>query len=344
MKNRNYAFIIGIYLTFAAVITPTQAFNAFQFAVIADPHLSVSSRHSPKNDAKMFKASVTLLQSTVGAINQAAHIDFVVVLGDLTKDAEPWNVNRFEEVMDELKVPWYVVLGNHDISPIDTQKTGKAAGVSRATMIWALQGHGFHGPEPYWSLDPLPGVHLVGLDSTLTGDWGGRVRQSGLDFLAKDLAAHSNKLTIVMLHHQLQAYTEAEKTGENNFNKFVLYNAEAVKTILRQHPQVVMTLSGHAHLSSRYLQADHITYFTLPSIVTWPLRYVVFTVDQQNIKYHTYEVPCSPQIRETAKQNILANWPRTRSTPRTPEGDQALLKLLSSEDTKKGLIKLSWQP
>jgi 3',5'-cyclic AMP phosphodiesterase CpdA len=78
------------------------AFNSFKFGVIADPHLSVPGPHSPANGVKMFKNSMELLQSTVEALNQVGDIDFVVVLGDLTKDAEPWNVDRFKEIMDEL--------------------------------------------------------------------------------------------------------------------------------------------------------------------------------------------------------------------------------------------------
>ncbi|BAP56183.1 metallophosphoesterase [Thioploca ingrica] len=88
-----------------------------------------------------------MLQSTVKAINKVDDIDFVIVLGDLTKDAEPWNVDRFQEVMDELNMPWYVILGTNDISPVDTQATAQEPGVTHATMISTFQGHGFNGPQ-----------------------------------------------------------------------------------------------------------------------------------------------------------------------------------------------------
>ncbi len=349
LKRRYQTIWLPMNLFFIIILSnPVLAFNSFKFAVIADPHLSVSSPHSPANGVKMFKNSTQLLQATVKAINQAGDINFVMVLGDLTKDAEPWNVDRFKEIMDELNMPWYVILGNHDISPVDTQATGRATGVTRATMIWTFQGHGFNGTQPHWSLDPLPGIHLIGLDTTITGDWGGRITHQGLNFLQQDLTRHADKLTFVILHHQLQSYTEAERTGKNNFDKFVLYNADAVKAILTKHPQVIMTLSGHRHLSTRYIKEDHITYFTMPSTVTWPMRYTVFTVESEQITYHTYDTPGDPKVREEAKQNILAvntkTWPRTQATPNTPQGNQQLLDLISSESTKFGKLNIpSWK-
>jgi Icc protein len=344
---KNILLLINLFFMIM-LMNSALAFNAFKFAVIADPHLSVPGPHSPVNGVKMFKNSVELLQATVDAINQVGDIDFVVVLGDLTKDAEPWNVDRFKEVMDELNMPWYVILGNHDISPVDTQATDREPGVTRATIVSTFQGHGFNGTQPNWSLDPLPGIHLIGLDSILTGDWGGRINRHGLNFLKQDLTAHADKLTIVILHHQLQIYTPAEQTGENGFDKFVLYNANAVKAILKQHPQVIMTLSGHRHLSTRYLQEDHIAYFTMDSTVTWPMRYTIFAVDPKQITYNTYDVPCNPKVREEARQNTLAvdtkTFPRTQATPNTPQGNQQLLDTISSEETKSGKLSLLFQP
>jgi 3',5'-cyclic AMP phosphodiesterase CpdA len=335
--------------SFWAIVTVSwaPAIYAFTFAVISDPHISVASPDSPKNNTRMYKYSVELLQSTVEQINQRGDVDFVVVLGDLTKDAEPWNLDRFQEIMEAFEMPWYVVLGNHDLSPIDTGAK-RDPGVPRATMIWALQGHGFSNVSPHWSLDPLGDVHLVGLDSSLVGDWGGRISRQGLRFLERDLAANPGKLTIILLHHQLQPYTTAQRTGENGFDKFVLYNAEAVKGILKRHPQVAMTLSGHGHLSTRYLQEDHIAYFAMPSTVTWPMRYVIFEIKGETISYRTYDAPCKPETWEEAKRNAMAvdekSWPRTSETPNTPEGNRKLEEMIGSESTRQGEIRLPCKP
>jgi 3',5'-cyclic AMP phosphodiesterase CpdA len=328
-------------------VFPVFATPAFKFAVIADPHMSVPGPNSPDSGTKMFKESVELLQSAIEDVNKAGDIDFVVALGDLTKDAEPWNVDRFKEVMDDLKMPYYVVLGNHDISPVDTHKSKRDPGVTRSTMIWTFQGHGYNGPSTHWGADPVPGVHLIGLDTTITGDWGGRVTNEGLRFLDKDLYANRGKFTILILHHQLLPYTKGEETGENDFDKFVIYNAKEVRDVLSKYPQVAMTLSGHRHISTRYKFENDIAYFTCPSTMTWPMRYIVFEVDDTGISYKTHNVPCSTQVWERAKQNALntkvTQWPRTSETPNTPEGNQKLLSQLAGEEYKDGRIPLSSQ-
>lgn len=336
--------IIVLGLLFCGVfgtVAPTEAFRPFSFAVIADPHLSVATPDSPPNGVKMFKASEELLQVTIEQINQTDRVDFVVILGDLTKDAQPWNVDRCKEVLDELRRPWYVVLGNHDISPVDTGVRGLNPGVTRSTMIWTFQGHGFDGPAAHWSLDPAAGVHLIGLDSNITGDWGGRVTAAGLRFLERDLAANTDKLTIVLLHHQLQAYTPAEAAGEPGFARFVLYNADTVKTILQAHPQVALALSGHRHLSTRYIQEAQIGYFILPSTVTWPMRYAIFDVEPNRIAYHTYDVPCRPELWDEARaQARAADWPYIAGTPQTPDEHARFADLMCSNQSRNGVICL----
>lgn len=343
--KKKVMFLIAVVAFMAVSAGNCLGFAPFKFAVISDPHMSVAGPKSPEDGVKMFKSSVDLLKSTIDDINKQGDIDFVVVLGDLTKDAEPWNVDRFKEVMTELRMPYYVVLGNHDVSPVDTHASQRDPGVTRSTMIWTFQGHGYDGPNPHWSLDPVTGVHLVGLDSTMTGDWGGRLTQEGLEFLDKDLYANSDKLNIVILHHQLQPYTPAEETGENEFDKFVLYNADEVRAVLNKYPQVAMTLSGHRHLSTRYKMDNDIAYFTCPSTMTWPMRYVVFNVNKDGISYATNNVPCDQSVWNKAKQFAMASpvteWPRTSETPKSPEGDKKLEEVMLGDQYASGQIPFS---
>ena len=115
--------------------------------------------------------------------------------------------------------------------------------------------------------------------------------KEGLNFLDKDLYANPGKFTVVILHHQLQAYTKGEINGDNDFDKFVAYNAEEVRKVLDNYPQVAMTLSGHRHLSTRYKVENDIAYFTCPSTMTFPMRYIVFNVSDKEISYQSKNVP-----------------------------------------------------
>jgi 3',5'-cyclic AMP phosphodiesterase CpdA len=246
-------------------------------------------------------------------------------------------------MMEELKAPYYVVLGNHDISPVDTYESGRSPGVTRSNMIWTFQGHGYDGPGTHWSTDPLPGIHLIGLDSTRTGDWDGRMSREGVRFLERELAANPDKMTIVMLHHQPTHYCNSALVDENDFDKFVLRNAQDVLKILRKNPQVIMTVSGHRHISTRYKKDAHLAIFTSPSTMTWPMRYIVFEVDNQKISYNTYDIDCSPEVWSEAKKNIMDDkwWHPENEHPMTPPGNEKFVAFMLSEATKSDVIELN---
>ncbi len=59
----------------------------------------------------MYQFSAALLRATVLEINRVSGLDFTLILGDITRDAEPWNVKLFKETMGSLTAPYYVVLG-----------------------------------------------------------------------------------------------------------------------------------------------------------------------------------------------------------------------------------------
>ena len=64
--------------------------------------------------------SAIRLRKTVRAINAYAdslHIKFVVVTGDITDSGERSEFLKFKEIMDELKVPYIPLIGNHDMWP-----------------------------------------------------------------------------------------------------------------------------------------------------------------------------------------------------------------------------------
>jgi len=320
-----------------------QPFEPFTFGVIADPHISDAEKDGPDASTKMYGQSAALLSATVEELNRLENLDFTVVLGDLTRDAEPYNISLFKKIMSALRSPYYVILGNHDVNENAVFQEYQP-GQSRAYMIQNFQGHGFEGPDFHWSIDPLANVHLIGLDTTITGDWGGELNKQGLQFLRQDLEANRGKLTIVLLHHQLYSYLSPLDSSIPQRYKFTAYNSGQIRFLLQEFPQVVMTLSGHQHLSTRYILEENIAYFAIPSTAVWPMRYVVFSVSPEEISYRTYDVPGDGEIRLQAKRKIVAEQIESTASGKEnlPGGlDEAVLfaKLLSSQ-TETGTIPL----
>jgi outer membrane protein assembly factor BamB/predicted phosphodiesterase len=89
-------FVLVTFITHAQVKT-------FRFAFISDTHIG-----SPDGKAEED------LRRTVEDINKMTGIAFVVLTGDITELGTDDEIKRAKEILDGLKVPWYIIPGNHD--------------------------------------------------------------------------------------------------------------------------------------------------------------------------------------------------------------------------------------
>jgi hypothetical protein len=78
--------------------------DSFRFAVFGDPQVE----HDNVNTLGRFKQDVAALG-----------IDFFCVLGDLTNDATPDEVDSIKLDFDRVGIPYYVTIGNHDLFQSD---------------------------------------------------------------------------------------------------------------------------------------------------------------------------------------------------------------------------------
>lgn len=96
-----------------------------------------------------------------------------------------------------------------------------------------FRGHGYIDNKSYYSLDPVPGVHLVSLDSAsdsrLADTWAGGLSEEQIAWLDEDLNKSGDKTVIIMAHHAL-----INHTGKNDSNWYI-DNRDAVKEIMKKH-------------------------------------------------------------------------------------------------------------
>lgn len=332
--KKYFSFIVSLSLFFIFCL-PTKAFDKVKFINFSDLHLSING----ENTMKMGKESVDIVKSCVDLANKTNDISFVILTGDLLQDAEPWNLDKVKEILDNLNVPYYVILGNHDISPVQTD-TNKFIfpSISKSTFVWAFQGHGFNGSDSWWSVDPVQGLHLIGLDTTVTGTWGGNISKKQLEWLDKDLEKNKDKLCIVLSHHALVPHT---KDDFNRTKNFVVENSNEVRKILEKH-KVKIVITGHHHITD-VKTINGITYFSNPSTTTYPTKYTIYELTNNELKYSTEWVKIDEKIIEQAKINLLKDdWWRG-FFPKNKKGDEDMLKqFLGEEETdRQGIIKLN---
>ncbi|MBW2057015.1 MAG: metallophosphoesterase [Deltaproteobacteria bacterium] len=329
--------VVGLALSLVLFFfTATFAFEKAKFAVVTDTHMALYG----VNGMKMGAASTEIVEKTVRELNKVEDLDFVVVTGDLLLDGEPWNLDLMKVYLDDLRVPYYVVCGNHDYAPASQAKAGKApyVGVNKAAVIWTFQGHGYRGADAWWGADPMPGLHLIGLDSNVPIHWGGHIPLSEMKFLDEELYANRDKVNVVFCHHNFVAWCKDDEFG-GKFDKFQVDNAPEVRKIFEKYvPAVQLVLSGHRHIGLRYKTVNGVNYIVNPAAVSYPNQYTLYTLTPHKVSYETKWVPVEWGIIEEAKANLLkAEWWRP-----TGASDEEMLAFFEGpgDVLKKGEIGL----
>jgi len=343
-KKRNKLIVLGLALSLVLFVLSTGfAFEKAKFAVITDTHMALYG----EDGMKMGASSCKIVENTVKGLNKIDDLDFVVVTGDLLLDGEPWNLDLMKSYLDELRVPYYVICGNHDFAPASQAKAEKPpyVGVNKAAVIWTFQGHGYRGADAWWGIDPMPGLHLIGLDSNMVTNWGGHIPQAELRFLDKELYANQDKVNVVFCHHNFVPWCKDDESG-GKFDKFVVDNAAEARKIFQKYvPSVQLVLTGHRHIGLRHKEINDVNYIVNPPSVSYPNQFTIYTLTPNSLNYETKWVPVEKEIIDTAKVNLLGkpgNWWRLTESPVGPEGDKVMLTFFEGPGDllKKGTIEL----
>lgn len=92
-----------VCILFCYTLQAPAQIKPFRFAFISDTHIG-----SPNGSAEED------LRRTVADINQMTDIAFVVLTGDITELGTTEEIKTARAILDELKVPYYIIPGNHD--------------------------------------------------------------------------------------------------------------------------------------------------------------------------------------------------------------------------------------
>ncbi len=341
--------VFVIFLLIFATFNLGHAFDKVKFAVISDPHISIPEQKGVTDGFKLGLKTQMLAESAVAELNKIPDLKFVLVAGDLTQDAEPWNIDALRRILDGLKVPYYVTLGNHDLSRVPHEKKDQPITLSKYTVAGAFIGKsgGMVPGTTYYSHELAKDLVLVTLDSSRAqvfspeaglNDFGGKIDAGQMRWLENTLKANQKKTIIVLTHHNMVPWCEGDKKNHNSFGWFKLDNADEVRALLKKYG-VKAVFSGHRHISTRYQEVDGIYHIVHPAISTYPMRYTVYDMTSKGLKYEVKDVPASAEVWELARKNFLADkWWRDVDQPDTPEGNRKYLDLYESNWTAKGEI------
>jgi 3',5'-cyclic-AMP phosphodiesterase len=192
-------------------------------AQITDTHVS-----TPDSVNDRYFHTAEHLERAVAHLNRLApRPDVVLVTGDLVERGEAAEYARLRSILDRLTMPAYVVPGNHD---------------SREHLARAFADRGYLPREGFlhYTVEEWP-VRLIGLDTHVPGEPGGRLCSERLAWLDARLAEAPGRPTLVFMHHPPFV------TGMRAMDAMGLEGGPALGEVIGRHPQVERVVCGHVH-------------------------------------------------------------------------------------------------
>lgn len=248
--------LFGFLLTFMLTVSEVLAEN-IKFVQVTDAHLAVDSEFSQK-----------VLQSAVDDINSQTDISFVVFTGDNINNPKEDNLREFVKIVSKLKVPYYVVLGNHDVY--------KSGGLSKVRYFEILREINLLYPQrkPNYMFKKNGFVFLVvdGAKEVIPGS-AGYYRKDTLDWVEKQLAKNKDKNAVIFQHFPIE-YPEGV---DGRLRSYKTYKVEDYQALLERYDNVLAVISGHFHVNSENMK-NGVYHISSPSILTFPNAYKVIDI------------------------------------------------------------------
>lgn len=139
----------------------SSAQQPFKFAHVTDTHVGGATGAED-------------LRRTVKDLNQQKNIDFVILSGDITEFGSDEELALSKQILDSLRLPWYVIPGNHDSNWSESGANSFRKVFGKETFFFKHKGYMFmgttSGPNMRMSPGQIPRENLVWMDSVFAAN------------------------------------------------------------------------------------------------------------------------------------------------------------------------------
>lgn len=259
---------IALLLLIISVLTPLKvSAKEIKFIQITDSHFSSGSGDYTQRDVENSKS---VLEKTIKDINLIPNVDFVAFTGDNIDTANEKDLISFLKIANQLKAPYYVVIGNHEV--FKSQKFDKKE-YMRVVRKYSKNCRP-DGPNYVFEKKGLVFVVVDGAKEVIPGP-AGYYKKDTLKWFDKTLTKYKNSDVVVLQHFPIVApyYNRTHST----------YNVQDYEDVLKKHNNVIAIFSGHYHGNGE-TKKDGIYHVSTPALVEAPHNFKVVEIEMKNNK------------------------------------------------------------
>lgn len=248
-KNVIITFLLIIFLGLMNSVTAGE----IKFIQISDTHYTIENEYSHR-----------VLEKTIKEINSLENISFVIFTGDNINDPKTIDIQEFTKTVNKLNVPYYLVIGNHDVFKTNGLSKQRYFEIVRENNIF----YKYKSPNYVFKKGEFVFIVVDGAKEVIPGTTG-YFKKSTLDWLDKQLTKYAKNPVIICQHFPL---IEPKPSKSHS-----TYKADEYLELLKKHENVVAVLSGHYHMNSEKMQ-DGIYHINSPSLLSHPNQYKVIDI------------------------------------------------------------------
>ncbi len=229
-----------------------------KFVQVTDAHLSLKSDFS-----------VRVLESAVEDINKQQDIAFVVFDGDNINEPKSEDLRKFVSIVKKLNVPYYIVVGNHDVYKSNNMSKVRYYEIIRENNILFPQ----RSANYKFTKNGFIFLTLDGAKEVIPGSTG-YYKEKTLAWLDKTLTKNEKKPVVIFQHFPIEYPSNGV---EKRIKTTKTYRAEDYQKVLDKHHNVLAIISGHFHVNYETMK-DGVYHISSPSLLGMPNSYKIIDI------------------------------------------------------------------
>lgn len=247
------------FLTFILIQTFSYALeSAIKFVQVTDVHFEANNPYK-----------VTILEKTIKDINSLKKVSFVVFTGDNINNPNAQDLKHFIKIINKLNVPYYIVLGDHDVAK--SKKLSKdiySEIIRENNILWLRRKWNYSFREKGFQFLIVDGAKEVIPGSV------GYYRNDTQEWLDKQLTKNKNRPVIIFQHYPI---IDMKEFGSGKLKTHRTYQPEKYLELLDRHKNVLAILSGHFHVNGEIMR-NGIYHINTPTLIGPPVQYKIVDI------------------------------------------------------------------